>query len=471
MGIVRNLACLIFMIAGYLVGSAGCFFGWQIQQIARVAQPQPVAVSLADLAAQTPTNHLIELTGFRFGAPLIDVDKKDQHWTRVSIPLEAKGRPTKRLIVFQTTAIQDQAQLDALLAQESLPAFVADGLSKGSLFSGRFGGAFAKANPKLKEDAVLFLTAPDLAAFGATWGPESLLAPQSLVVVWLVTMIAFFLAAIGFVAIDRSTPTRVKQAGVFGDAGREDGTAVSCIPPGAVPAEQIERNRERLAVEVGRSVHPYNRFAFLGRLAGRFGVAGMLLLVALLFFTVTRNLLDKGEFAGVSFGWLVTWACVVPALVIVKRALMGGSHGVSEVQVCPSGLRLLRHGRQMHLTWAEIPRIERTWASQADNKHMAAAAALGGLIGALIASQFSSQRRRTSDCLRIELDEEVLTFDPQTLEDYHHFCDSLAAYHGEEAALLQRDRTPIFMGPAGAAPKKDKSQHLTDPRSPYYEGA
>src|SRR5262245_61449694 len=86
MQVLRKSFIAIGFVAG-LAAMVAAVAGWQLQLLAKAGDAAPRSLTVAEMAEKgTGGNIHVELTGFKFGKPIIDKNKDDA-WTAVWLPL------------------------------------------------------------------------------------------------------------------------------------------------------------------------------------------------------------------------------------------------------------------------------------------------------------------------------------------------------------------------------------------------
>src|SRR5262249_49753144 len=132
--ISRSLAMWIvskpFSLVGFVAGLAGILAvaaGSQLQFLFTAAVQTPHARTVMEVSDNgTSGNAHVELTGFKFGKPVIEKGPHDE-WIAVWLPLDRvpeTAKPLRRPVYFHTTHLHDQAALNEFVKQKRLRLLV-----------------------------------------------------------------------------------------------------------------------------------------------------------------------------------------------------------------------------------------------------------------------------------------------------------------------------------------------------------
>jgi hypothetical protein len=338
---LRSVLLLTGALGGLTLGCGFAFLGWQVSLVAGAAQPTPRTLSVAELIEKGPGGNLhVELTDFTFGPPV--AEPKGAAWEGVWVPLQPtwKGStPPKRNVILWAAGVRDQAELDELLGQKSVTALVTTKLPFHSPWKVSASKTLRRANQQLDAVPVIFLSLrPNLEVAGVTVLTEDQIYAESTAgTAWGLAAGLLVLGVVCVFLMSRGS-RRAAPAG-----------------PAAPPDEHA---RGRLAIENPLSSH---RFNFWGAVAasGKFIAVTLFCLVAgLVCWGAAFWTIDKGKTGGAVGGFvfgviffLLAWR----GWRNVKK-LFGG---VTELAVCPSGLRWTKGGQHRMALWTEIARVHR----------------------------------------------------------------------------------------------------------------
>jgi hypothetical protein len=335
------------MVAGFLLGPAALVVAWQLLMVSG-ADPTPQQLSVAQLIDKGPDGNLhVELTDLAFGQPVVEQD--GGQWKGVWIPVRpADAKSTAdRLVFFRTERVQSQAELDELLRRPTLTVLVTTPLADQSIWKVHADRELRKAYPKLDSAGTTFLAEPVADLGGAGVLTPAVLFNKTLPPVAGVLGVCLLVA--GVVCVIR--------------LGRGDGTSAgAAAPQHAGPAAQDGPKRPheqgRLAIEIPISEHRFAFWSVAPRAFALGGVAGVLLLVGLgLVLGIVGALAEKKFDAvpGLALFAALTMAGGLGLVWAIYRMFTGQ---VSEMFVCPSGLRWRVQARQRQVLWEEIAAVD-----------------------------------------------------------------------------------------------------------------
>ena len=142
-------------MVGFVAGLAGvvaAVAGGQLHMLVNSASATPRALTVTELAeAGTGGNAHVDLTGFKFGKPVIEKGKEGE-WMVVWLPVlpaRDSAKPLFRNVYLRTTHVDDQKDLDKLLNQSTLRVLVASALPPSSLFAVKPTSDLYQAEPNL----------------------------------------------------------------------------------------------------------------------------------------------------------------------------------------------------------------------------------------------------------------------------------------------------------------------------------
>jgi hypothetical protein len=331
------------MLFSFWLGIGVLFIAWQLRGVASRAEPAPQALSLAELIDKGPGDNLhVELTGFTFGAPVIE--KNGEYWSRVWLPLvpvgQKKGAP-KQHVFFDGVHIRSQSQLDDLLKQDHLDVLVASSMHPLSLWKVHPSDEMKKVIAKLPAAKVLYLAEPDFAI------GEVCTLPPSIVFAWTTAQIvtgvaAWLLGGSAFCLL----------LAMYGRTGK--------VKTGAMDQTGTDREYERgrLAVENPLSVHSFTFWDCLMRASVFFRGAAVALVLSLIALPLVLVVLAKANLIGAIVILVISFALLICSYAGIRKALQMTCGGVSEIAVCPSGLRWKIGNRQEMALWSDIGSVK-----------------------------------------------------------------------------------------------------------------
>ena len=391
MRVGRKLVAVVGFAAG-LAGVVAAVAGGQLQMLLSSASATPRALTVTELAeAGTGGNAHVELTGFKFGKPVIEKGKEGE-WMVVWLPVLPARDPAKPLfrnVYLRTTHIDDQKDLDKLLNQSTLRTLVASALPQSSLFAVKPSSDFYQAEPNLDPKKTVFLCDAQLDLNGApVLVGEQLFNRSFLWAAWAVVGVAFALVFVGL--------------------------AVGSVPaakPAALPADRASL-REALFQESPMSIHRAMYGPVVGYILLTF-VVGVPLLGALglgaaymAMAETTRGYMDLekiGYAAGLgvvsAFLFGILWA-IVAATIITFRGV------IAEVVMCNHGLRW-RVGKVWNAAlWSDVKSVTR---------------------GESIVMRNGVEVSRFGVCRVTLRDDRELVFDRSRISDYPSLADAIQA--------------------------------------------
>ncbi len=330
------------MVVFFWLGAIAVFAAWQLQMVAGPAQPTPQTLSAAELIDKGPGDNLhVELTDFTFGQPAIE--KTDNVWLRVWVPVQPDfpgTKPAERTLLLRADGVSNQAQLDELLRQSRLTVLVTNPLHALSIWKVNPTDDLPKAAPKLNLARVTFLVDADL-KYGDTvyLSARQAFDPTTGQVAWVVAAV---LLSVGFFFL---LLVFLNSRGGW-----------IAVPPEQQPPG-TEYERQRLAVELPMSTHWQEAGGFLFNVVLNVIGAAFLFLLSMLAVMVAAVLLKvmppvaPAVVLGISFLILFgVWA-------VVRRVQKLAASLVSEMSLCPSGLRWKVGDVQQMALWTDLQSI------------------------------------------------------------------------------------------------------------------
>ena len=343
---LRSVLCTVGMVAGFLLGPAALVVAWQLLMVSG-ADPTPQQLSVAQLIDKGPGGNLhVELTDLAFGQPLVEQD--GGQWKGVWVPVRSADpkAPTDRLVFFRTERVRNQAELDELLHRPTLTALVTAPLPDQSIWKVHADKELRKAYPKLESAGVTFLAEPVADLGGAGVMTPAVLFNKMMAPVAGILGVCLLVAGVVCVVL----------------LGRGDGDRTAAAPQHAGQPAQAGPKRvhehARLSIEIPISEH---RFAFWSVAPRAFtlgGLAAVLLLVGLgLLLGLEGALVEKnfGAVPGFALFAALTLAGGLGLAWSIYRMFTGQ---VSEMFVCPSGLRWRVQAQQRQVLWEEIAAVD-----------------------------------------------------------------------------------------------------------------
>jgi hypothetical protein len=343
---LRTALCAVGMLAGFLLGPAALVVAWQLLMVSG-ADPTPQPLSVAQLIDKGPGGNLhVELTDLAFGEPVVVEDGGD--WKAAWFPVRPADTkvPAAKLVFFRTEHVESQAELDDLLRRPTLTALVTTPLADQSIWKVHADKELHKAYPKLDPAGVIFLAEPiaDLGAAG------------------IVTPAVLFNKAVAPVAGVLGLCLLVAGVVCVVLLGRGDGNSTAAAPQTAGQAAQAAPKRAhehgRLAIEIPISEHRFAFWSVAPRAFAVGGVAAVLVLIGLGLLLGLEGALVEKNYApvpGLALGAALTLAGGL-AMAWAVYCMFTGQ--VTEMFVCPSGLRWRVQAQQRQVLWEEIAAVD-----------------------------------------------------------------------------------------------------------------
>src|SRR5262245_5221921 len=337
-----------FSLVGFLAGLAGILAvaaGSQLQFLFTAADQTPHALTVMELSDNgTAGNAHVELTGFKFGKPVIEKGPHDE-WTAVWLPLDRvpeTARPLRRPVYFHTTHLHDQTALNDFVKQKRLRLLVASSMPDSTLFSVKPSTALWLAEPSLDPTKTVFLTDRQIDVGGVpALAGDQLLNHSNLRLCYAGAGVAFLVALFGLYV-----------------------GSVPVMPRAALPADKAAA-RQAMLSEPSVSVHNFLKSQFIARQAIPAAI-GVTMLVAMSLGAAAFGLLEAAQSplslerlaiisaCGVALVGLFTIAWRIASRVIVKYR---GS--VVEVVVCSHGMRWRIGRRWDSAMWSDVKSVSR----------------------------------------------------------------------------------------------------------------
>jgi hypothetical protein len=407
----RDALLQISLVGSFLIGFLCVYLAWQIHLVSSHARPDAKILPLADLASKGIGDNLhVQLEGFVFGEPVID--KSNKIWNAVWLPLHTEGSdPSKSvpLAFLRTEAVNTRAELKDFVANTAVVrGLVGSALPVASRLRVKPSGALRKAYPDHDFSKAVLLGDAKLDVLGAFAIGEEHLFDASLARVG--ASVGAGALGVGFICLC-VVLLAIKPRGERTDLCRSD----LRVTPGM---------REKLARETPRASFVEDSWPRFTRSFSYVGQALLCWLLSAIVFAVMANYLAKNEVrfdAGTVLGGLFVAGLGVFFLGLGLhrfRDMLRMRNGVSEIGLCDSGLRWIRHGKAQQALWNEIAHVFRYTHSHAYRG--------GGVV-------------KDHDEVTIQLHSgDSLYFNMHSLADYESFADALL----EE--LKRRDEQASF---------------------------
>ncbi|MFL5242995.1 MAG: hypothetical protein ACJ8FY_12880 [Gemmataceae bacterium] len=415
MRIVRTLFLVVGLMVAMTLGCAVLFTAVQLNNVIQKCKPTAEVLTVAQLAEKgAPENLHVELNDFTFGTPVIETNKEG--WECAWLPIEPSAKPlpvephpkskkpSKQTIYYRAN-VRDQAALDEFVKQSKLIALVTTPLPKDSRWRVTCGPALRKAYPKLDANQTLFLAEPRLLVFGETIelsDPRPYDAAYQSTAAWGgAGLLLFGFLCMYLLAVRRGPATKHRST------------------------PDAEALRAKLMAEAPVSVHRAKALYILQGVA-LFGIlAGILVLMAVLFGGVAFKAQNRGEPLIAALTALITFPLLLGALASA-RACLARLRWPTDIAVCHNGLRW-RQGRQERaFLWAEFVDVKR------EIKLVQRAVYPGGLVGAM-AQMNNPQPPIKVDTVKLTLQSgKTYRMSPAALTDYLNFASSITELWGDD---------------------------------------
>jgi hypothetical protein len=453
MSMVRNLAAFAVALAAFAVGSVAANFALEVTAFSNAVEATPEEMKVSTLASRGPgTKGRLQLSNFKFGEPLID--KTGEKWDYVWVPVLAPaGKTSNPVVFFRTSRIKNQAQLDEFREQKTLDVIVINtGLKRSVWGSGGVSKDLYLKYPNIDFDKLTLVAEPDfevpysreLTGKTIVLPTEVLLSANTKNTAWGFALGALLggilLVVMMITPVHRVAVTSVRCTHHRSETGTSvTETYISSIPARCVKAEDVKRQRERLATEHEVTSH---QFRAMGLVSSTVGI-GLALLAFLAIFGLlvyaSSRAGESGPAAAAGLG--VIAASIFMFLVyFFKRSLDMSGKSADVVQLCATGMRWQLGKKVRMATWTEVAHVERVTLDV--NRKKQVMASQFGLVGALAASMGSagdpSQLTRERDTVMVQLQTgDVLFFSKDSLSEYNIFASSIHDLHGGEASRCE----------------------------------
>jgi hypothetical protein len=375
-------------LVGFPVSLVALVAASQLDSVTESAKPEPQPMRLTDLVKNGPgDNAYVELTEFTFGKPVIV--EKDAQWDAVWIPLLAPRRVRGEIPPFLHTAlVHDQAELDALLAQNSVRVLVGSAMGD-SRWNVPPAVKLYSDYPKLDPAKAIVVTDPALVVEGKViLPPERLLNPAIARLSWIVAGAAAAGAVLGLFAwlVARRNP---RPQGVASPA--------DLLDPGRLPEEQPISRHEFLAD------------AAFKRVLGLGACIIICLVIGVVILMVAANFYKKGDskaaIGGLIIGGFILLAAVAMVFVVAQELFFP----ITKIAVYRGGVRWQRGKRLYTALWSDIAAIYRQETDY----------------------YYNGEFKGTFKFLTLELHNGTnLRVDGMVLTDYESFANHVQSVHG-----------------------------------------